>query len=110
MALKSAVHRASPVILEPIMRMEVVTPKEFMGDIIGDVTSRRGHIESIETHAEICIIQALIPLAETFGYATSLRSQTQGRASHTLEFHSYQEIPASLFKEVVDKTGLTNYA
>jgi elongation factor G len=110
MALKSGVNKASPVILEPIMRMEVVTPKEYLGDIIGDVTSRRGHIESIETHGEICIIQALIPLAETFGYATSLRSQTQGRASHTLEFHSYQEIPASILKEVTDKTGMTKYA
>jgi elongation factor G len=90
--------------------MEVVTPKEFLGDIIGDVTSRRGHIEAIETHGDICIIQALIPLAETFGYATTLRSQTQGRASHTLEFHSYQEIPASLTKEVAERTGLAKYA
>jgi len=104
-ALKHAVNKANPVILEPIMRMEIVTPKEFLGDIIGDVTSRRAHIESIETHGDICIIQALIPLAETFGYATNLRSQTQGRASHTLEFHSYQEIPASLVKEVVERTG-----
>jgi len=104
-ALKHAVNKANPIILEPIMRMEIVTPKEFLGDIIGDVTSRRAHIESIETHGDICIIQALIPLAETFGYATNLRSQTQGRASHTLEFHSYQEIPASLVKEVVERTG-----
>jgi len=110
MALKAAAGKAGPVILEPIMRMEVVTPKEFLGDIIGDVTSRRGHIESIETHGETCIIQALIPLAETFGYATALRSQTQGRASHTLEFHSYQQIPESLMKEVVDKTGMARYA
>jgi elongation factor G len=110
MALKHGVAKANPVLLEPIMRMEVVTPKEFLGDIIGDVTSRRGHIESIETHGDICIIQALIPLAETFGYATTLRSQTQGRASHTLEFHSYQEIPASLTKELVERTGLAKYA
>ena len=109
-ALKHGVAKANPVLLEPIMRMEVVTPKEFLGDIIGDVTSRRGHIESIETHGDICIIQALIPLAETFGYATTLRSQTQGRASHTLEFHSYQEIPASLTKEVAEKAGLAKYA
>jgi len=109
-ALKHGVAKANPVLLEPIMRMEVVTPKEFLGDIIGDVTSRRGHIEAIETHGDICIIQALIPLAETFGYATTLRSQTQGRASHTLEFHSYQEIPASLTKEVAEKAGLAKYA
>jgi elongation factor G len=110
MALKHGVAKANPVLLEPIMRMEIVTPKEFLGDIIGDVTSRRGHIESIETHGDICIIQALIPLAETFGYATTLRSQTQGRASHTLEFHSYQEIPAFLIKEVAERTGLAKYA
>lgn len=106
-ALKHAVNKANPVILEPIMRMEIVTPKEFLGDIIGDVTSRRAHIESIETHGDTCIVQALIPLAETFGYATNLRSQTQGRASHTLEFHSYQEIPASLVKEVAERIGPT---
>ncbi len=109
MALKHGAAKANPILLEPIMRMEVVTPKEFLGDIIGDVTSRRGHIEAIETHGDICIIQALIPLAETFGYATTLRSQTQGRASHTLEFHSYQEIPASLTKEVAERTGLAKY-
>jgi elongation factor G len=109
-ALKNGMSKANPVILEPIMRMEVITPKEFLGDIIGDITSRRGHIESIETHVDICVIQALVPLAETFGYATSLRSQTQGRASHTLEFHSYQEIPASLSKEVVEKAGMARYA
>jgi elongation factor G len=110
MALKHGVAKANPILLEPIMRMEVVTPKEFLGDIIGDITSRRGHIESIETHGDICIIQALVPLSETFGYATSLRSQTQGRASHTLEFHSYQEIPASQSKEVVERAGLAKYA
>lgn len=109
-ALKHGVSKANPVLLEPIMRMEVVTPQEFLGDIIGDVTCRRGHIESIETHGDISIIQALIPLSETFGYATALRSQTQGRASHTLEFHSYQEIPASLTKEVAEKAGLAKYA
>ncbi|MBN1643945.1 MAG: elongation factor G [Dehalococcoidales bacterium] len=110
MALKNGVQKAKPVILEPIMKMEVITPKEFLGDIIGDVSSRRGHIESIDTHGDICIIQSLIPLSETFGYATSLRSQTQGRANHTLEFNSYQEIPASLAKEVAERTGMAKYA
>lgn len=110
MALKAGVHKAKPIILEPIMKMEVITPKEFMGDVIGDVSSRRAHIESIENHGEMCVIQTLIPLSETFGYATTLRSQTQGRANHTLEFNSYQEIPASLVKEVTDRTGITKYA
>ncbi|MDP2920502.1 MAG: elongation factor G [Dehalococcoidia bacterium] len=109
-ALRNGVKKANPVLLEPIMKMEVVTPKEFMGDIIGDITGRRSHIESIETHGEICIIQALIPLSETFGYATTLRSQTQGRAGHTLEFNSYQEITASLAKEVIEKAGMAKYA
>jgi elongation factor G len=110
MALKSGVHKARPIILEPIMKMEVITPKEFMGDIIGDVSARRGHIEAIETRSEMCIIQALIPLSETFGYATTLRSQTQGRANHSLEFNSYQEIPSGLLKEVVDRVGMSKYA
>jgi elongation factor G len=110
MALKNGVRKAKPIILEPIMKMEVITPKEFMGDIIGDVSSRRAHIESIETHSEMCIIQTLIPLSETFGYATSLRSQTQGRANHTLEFNSYQEIPASSVKELTERTGMTKNA
>jgi len=105
LALRNGVRKANPVVLEPIMKMEIVTPKDFMGDVIGDVTSKRGHIESIETHADICIIEARVPLSETFGYATTLRSQTQGRASHTLEFYAYQEIPASLLKEVAEKTG-----
>ncbi len=109
MGLKSAVRKASPVILEPIMRLEVVTPKEFMGDVIGDISSKRGHIEAIDNQQSICIIQALIPLSETFGYTTNLRSQTQGRATHTLEFNSYQEIPVSLAKEVIEKAGTTDY-
>ena len=106
MALKNGVHKAKPIILEPIMKMEVITPKEFMGDVIGDISSRRAHIESIENHAEMCIISALIPLSETFGYTTAFRSQTQGRASQTMEFNSYQEIPAFLLKELTEKTGM----
>jgi elongation factor G len=109
-ALKHGAAKAKPILLEPIMKMEIVTPKEFMGDIIGDVTSRRGHIGSIDTQEVICIIQARIPLAETFGYATTLRSMTQGRAGHSLEFDGYQQIPASLAKEVIEKAGTTKYA
>ena len=106
--LKAGVHKAKPIILEPIMKMEVITPKEFMGDVIGDISSRRAHIESIENRIDMCIISALIPLSETFGYTTALRSQTQGRASQTMEFNSYQEIPAFLLKELTDKTGIKN--
>jgi len=109
MALKAGVRKANPVILEPIMKLEVVSPKEFMGDVIGDISSKRGHIESIDNQRDTVIVQALIPLSETFGYTTSLRSQTQGRATHTLEFNSYQEIPAFLAKEVIEKAGTTDY-
>lgn len=108
MGLKAAVLKAKPVILEPIMKMEVVTPKEFMGDVIGDISSRRAHIELIQDTRDMTVITALIPLSETFGYTTALRSQTQGRAAQSLEFNSYQEVSASLLKELTDKTGTKN--
>ena len=101
--LKLAVKKADPVILEPIMKMEVITPKEYMGDIIGDITAKRGHIDAIEDHAAMTIIQAFIPLSETFGYSTTVRSMTQGRASHTLEFNSYQQVPTFIAKELTEK-------
>ncbi len=110
MALKAAVTKAKPVLLEPIMKLEVVTPEEFLGDIISDLNSRRSRIESIETHGDASTIHAFIPLAETFGYATSLRSQTQGRATHSQEFCRYQELPAELAAQITDKVGLTKYA
>jgi len=87
------------------MKLEVVTPEQFLGDIIGDLNSRRAHIEAIETHGDTSTIHALVPLAETFGYATSLRSQTQGRATHSMEFYRYQEMPAELVAQVTDKVG-----
>ncbi|HEY40386.1 MAG TPA: elongation factor G [Dehalococcoidia bacterium] len=110
MAFKNGVRKAKPVLLEPIMKLEVVTPKEFLGDIIGDLSAKRGRIELIETHGETCIIQALLPLAETFGYATDLRSQTQGRATHSLEFHSYQELPSEVAEKITDTAGFVKYA
>ncbi len=103
--LKEAVRRAGPVLLEPIMKLEVVTPGQFLGDIIGDLNSRRGHIENIETQqAGTCIIKCVIPLSETFGYATTVRSLTQGRATHTLEPHSYRQVPANIASAILDKT------
>ncbi len=102
--VKEAVRRANPVLLEPIMKLEVVTPGEFLGDVIGDLNSRRAHIEAIETRfAGMAIIRAVIPLAEAFGYATNLRSLTQGRATHTLEPYKYQELPAELSRQVLSK-------
>ena len=106
MALKKGVAKAKPILLEPIMKLEVVSPGQFMGNVTGDLTSRRGHIEAIETqYAEMCIIRSLIPLAESFGYATSLRSLTQGRANHSMEFYRYQELPAELMAQITDKGG-----
>ncbi len=105
MAFKSGMNKAKPVLLEPIMKLAVVTPEQFMGDIIGDLNSRRAHIESIETHGDMSTIYTFIPLAETFGYATSLRSQTQGRATHSMEFHRYQELPGALVAQVASKVA-----
>jgi elongation factor G len=100
MALKDGVARAKPLLLEPIMRLEVVTPEQFLGDIIGDLNSKRGRIEAIEPHGGISIIHSFIPLAETFGYTTSLRSLTQGRATHSMEFYRHQVLPAELADQV----------
>jgi elongation factor G len=103
MALRDGVTQAKPILLEPIMKLEIVAPEEFLGDIMGDLNSRRGHIESIGTRDEMGVIHALIPLAEAFGYATNLRSLTQGRAAHSLEFHHYEEVPAELADQITGK-------
>jgi elongation factor G len=102
-ALRDGVTRAKPILLEPIMKLEIVAPDEFLGDIMGDLNSRRGHIESIETRDGMAVIRALIPLSETFGYATNLRSLTQGRAAHSLEFYHYQELPEELADQITGK-------
>jgi elongation factor G len=102
MALKDAAKRADPVLLEPVMEFEVITPEDFMGDVMGDVTSRRGRIERIDDRGGQKAIRVLVPLAELFGYATDLRSRTQGRASHTpMQLHAYSEVPANISKEIV---------
>ena len=85
------------------MKLEVVTPEQFLGDIIGDLNSRRGHIGKVDTQGDTFIIHCLIPLAESFGYATSLRSLTQGRATHSLEFHSYEQVPSEMTEEIIEK-------
>ncbi|HVE91533.1 MAG TPA: elongation factor G [Actinomycetota bacterium] len=101
MALKEAARKAKPVLLEPIMDLEVVTPDEYLGDVLGDITAKRGRIEGVEARAGSQIVRALVPLAELFGYATDLRSRTQGRATFTPRFHSYQEVPESVQRELV---------
>jgi elongation factor G len=101
MALKEAAHRARLILLEPIFDVEVVTPEEYMGDVIGDLSGRRGRIESMDQRGTDRIVQAKVPLAEMFGYATELRSRTQGRATYTMQFDSYQEVPKNIAEEVV---------
>ena len=102
-AVKKAARLASPVLLEPVMAVEVVTPEDYMGDVIGDLSSRRGRIEGMEQQGNGQTIRALVPLADMFGYATDLRSRTQGRATYSMQFHSYAEVPDSIAKEIVAK-------
>jgi elongation factor G len=103
MALKDGARRGRPILQEPIMKMEIMAPEQFMGDLIGDLNSRRGHIENIETRGGTCGIHALIPLAETFGYSTTIRSLTQGRATYSMEYSHHQEVPKELAEEIVNK-------
>jgi elongation factor G len=102
MALREAARRAKPVLLEPIMSVEVVTPEEFMGDVIGDLNRRRGRIEGMEPRGNTQVVWAYVPLAEMFGYATDLRSQTQGRATYTMQFDRYAEVPSALAEEITE--------
>jgi elongation factor G len=102
MALKEAAKKASPALLEPVMEFEVTTPEEFLGDVMGDVTARRGRIENIDDRAGQKIIRVVVPLAELFGYATDLRSKTQGRAAHSpMQLHAYNEVPVQIAREII---------
>jgi elongation factor G len=102
MGLKDAARKAGPVLLEPVMEFEVTTPEEFMGEVMGDVTARRGRIENIDERAGQKVVRVLVPLAELFGYATDLRSRTQGRAAHSpMQLQAYSEVPSQVAKEIV---------
>ena len=103
MALQEAAKRAGVKLLEPIMAVEVVTPEDYLGDVIGDLSSRRGRVESMNQRGNSRVVAALVPLAEMFGYATDLRSRTQGRATYTMHFHSYQDVPDSIAQEIVSR-------
>jgi len=103
MAAKNGMQKAQPVLLEPIMKVEVVMPEEFMGDILGDLSARRGSILGMEGRATMQVIRAYVPLGNMFGYATELRSRTQGRATYSMEFHHYQDVPKSISEEIVAK-------
>ena len=101
MAIKKATRAAKPVLLEPVMAVEVVTPEDYMGDVIGDLSSRRGRVEGMDQRGNAQVIRAQVPLADMFGYATDLRSRTQGRATYSMQFHAYNEVPDAVAKEIV---------
>ncbi len=103
MALQDGVRKGAPIILEPVMKVEVVTPEKFAGDVMGNLNSKRGRIEGMSERGDAKIIKALIPLAQMFGYATSLRSMTQGRASYTMEFYKYEKVPSNIQEEIIAK-------
>jgi len=101
-AVKDGLAKASPVLLEPIMKLEVVAPEEFFGDTIGDLSSRRGKIEETKDRGNLKVIDAKVPLAEMFGYATTLRSLTEGRGTFTMEFDHYEETPHNIAQEIIE--------
>lgn len=104
MAFKNAAEKAGPILLEPIMKVEVVVPEDYLGDVIGDINSRRGHIEGIEARPGVQVVRSHVPLASMFGYATVLRSKTQGRAVYSMEPSHYAEVPKSVSEEIIQKT------
>ncbi len=105
MAIKDALKKSDPVLLEPVESVEVETPEQYMGDVMGNLSSRRGKIEGMEDRRDTKVIRAKVPLGEMFGYATDLRSQTQGRASYTMQFDSYEPVPKAVRDEIVAKNG-----
>jgi elongation factor G len=105
MAVKEGVRRAKPVLLEPVMKVEVVTPEDYSGDVIGDLSRRRGHIQGMEDSVSGKVVTAEVPLAEMFGYATSVRSMSQGRATFTMEFAKYMEVPSNVAEAVMKKAS-----
>jgi elongation factor G len=103
MAFKDAARKAGPVLLEPMMGVEVTTPEDYMGDVIGDLNSRRGQIQAMEERSGARVVKALVPLSEMFGYVGDLRSRTQGRASYSMQFDSYAQVPANVALEIIAK-------
>jgi elongation factor G len=103
MAFKDGARRATPVLLEPVMALEVIVPEEYMGEVIGDINSKRGRIQGVKPRSGAQVITGEVPLSEMFGYATDLRSLTQGRAIFTLQFARYEEVPRSVSEQIVAK-------
>ncbi|HET7485684.1 MAG TPA: elongation factor G, partial [Solirubrobacterales bacterium] len=102
MAIQDAARKANPVLLEPVMAVEVVTPEDFLGDVIGDLSRRRGKVQGQDQRGNALAVQAFVPLGEMFGYATELRSMTQGRATYTMQFEHYEEVPTNIAEEIVE--------
>ena len=110
LAWKDAARRARPVLLEPVMAIEVVVPEEYVGDVMADISARRGRIEGMDVLGSTRVVRACVPLAEMFGYATDLRSRTQGRGSHTMHLHDYEMAPSEVQQEVVGRmVGAARY-
>jgi elongation factor G len=103
MALRDAVSNARPMLLEPVMLLEIETPEEHLGDVLGDLNSRRGRVREIKALADIQVVRAEVPLAEVFGYATALRSLTKGRASYTMEPRAFEPVPASMQDSILNR-------
>ena len=103
MALKEAVQKGGPVLLEPVMRVEVTVPEEYMGDIIGDLNSRRGQIQGMEARGNAQLVKSFVPLSSMFGYATTMRSLTQGRASYSMFFDHYEQVPTNIAQQLMKK-------
>ena len=101
MAFQAACKKANPVIMEPIMKVEVVTPEQFMGDCIGDLNSKRGQIQEMTDRSQMKVVKAMVPLASMFGYVTSLRSMSQGRASSSMEFDHYADVPGNVAQNII---------
>ena len=106
MGLKEGVHKGNPILLEPMMKVEVEVPENFLGDVMGDLNSRRGQIEGMGSEQGLSKVTAKVPLAEMFGYATALRSMTQGRASYAMEFDHYAPVSQSVAQEIMKRTGV----
>ena len=105
MAFREGCAKADPVVLEPIFKLEVITPEEYLGDVIGDLNARRGRLEGVEMRGNVQVIRGYAPLKQMFGYATDLRSKTQGRGVYTMQFDHYEEVPENLMREMLKARG-----
>ena len=110
MALRAAAKKAGAVILEPMMAVDITAPEEYLGDLMGHISSRRGTIEGQEQHGNAMTVSGKVPLSEMFGYATTLRSATQGRGTFTMQFGNYQAVPNSIAEEIIAKSGVNSSA